>query len=263
MEPANIVDDINKKTMHAAITSYSAFDELSPPERIALARIGEQVKGGAILDLGVGGGRTVRHLCAISSDYIGVDYVQGMVDACRGKFPGVRFEYADARSMPQFGDASFDLVVFAWAGICMVDHAGRLAILREVRRILRPGGYFIFSTYNQNCADHDAPFAFPDFTFSGNPLRLAVNTLNFVRSTVFGLINKQKLRRFEVRTSEYSIINDRCHDYATMLYYITFTNQLKQLAATGFSGAVVAYDTDGNELAGETPGNSFTFVVSG
>ncbi|HSB97236.1 MAG TPA: class I SAM-dependent methyltransferase, partial [Spongiibacteraceae bacterium] len=203
------------------------------------------------------------HLRAISADYIGVDYVQSMVDACRGKFPDARFEYADARSMPQFADASFDLVVFAWAGICMVDHAGRLAILCEVQRVLRPGGYFIFSTYNQDGADHDAPFAFPDFSWSANPLRLAANTLNFARSTVLGLLNRQRLLRFEVRSNEYSIINDRCHDYATMLYYITFDNQLKQLVAAGFAGAVVAYDTDGNELAGETAGNSFTFIVSG
>ncbi len=262
MEKINLVDDINKKTMGAAVSVYSSYDALSEPEKVALASIGERVKGGRILDLGVGGGRTVVHLRALSEDYIGIDYVQGMVDACSKKFPGVRFEYADARAMPQFANESFDLIVFAWAGLCMVDHAGRLAILKEIRRLLKPNGFFIFSTYNQRSADHDPSFDFPKFSWTANPLKLALRGLSFVRGTAVRLLNKYRLQRHEVRGSEYSIINDRCHDYATMLYYITLENQRAQLEQCGFSRDAVAYDIAGNKIINDTTGNSITLVAA-
>lgn len=261
MTDLNIVDQINKKSMNSAVGVYASYDQLSPPEQAALARIGGRVKGKRILDIGVGGGRTVPHLLALSDDYIGVDYVQGMVDACRRKFAGVQFECVDARTMTQFADDSFDLVVFAWAGICMVDHAGRLAILGEVRRLLKPGGHFVFSTYNQNSDDHHQSFEFPEFSWTANPVRLARRTLGFWHSSIVGLYNKWRLRSHEVRGTEYSIVNDRCHDYATMLYYISPSNQRQQLAQAGFATVAAMYDTDGLQVGDETRCGAVTFVV--
>jgi ubiquinone/menaquinone biosynthesis C-methylase UbiE len=261
MQKTNIVDDVNQRTMHAAVAVYSAYDELSAPERVALASVSERMRGKSILDLGVGGGRTVQGLREISADYIGVDYVQGMVDSCRNKFPGVRFEHADARAMPQFADHSFDLIVFAWAGICMVDHEGRLAILKEVRRLLRPGGIFIFSTYNQSGPDHNQSFEFPEFAWTANPLKLAVRALRFARDSGTRARNKYRFRRHEVRSKEYSIINDRCHDYATMLYYITLANQRHQLQQAGFVNDAIAYDGNGNRIEGDTTDNAYTLLV--
>lgn len=257
----NAVDEVNKGTMRAAVPVYTNFSGLGAPEQVALASIAERVEGGRILDLGVGGGRTVPHLVALSEHYIGVDYVRDMVDACAARYPGVRFEHADARYMPQFADASFDLIVFAWAGICMVDHPGRLQILKEIRRLLKPGGFFVFSTYNQNSADHHQSFEFPEFTFSLNPLKLTRRALGFARSTVARLRNRARLRRFEVRGDEYSIVNDRCHDYATLLYYIALPNQRRQLAQAGFVKPPAVYDGSGRPVETDTPDSSITFVV--
>lgn len=249
--------------MRAAVPVYTTFDGLGAPEQVALASIAGRVEGGRILDIGVGGGRTVPHLVALSENYIGVDYVQGMVEACGRRYPGVRFEHADARSMPQFADASFDLIVFAWAGICMVDHAGRLAILAEIRRLLKPGGFFVFSTYNQNSADHHQRFEFPDFALSLNPLRSLRRLLGFARSTVVRYRNRLRLRRFEIRGAEYSIVNDRCHDYATLLYYITLHNQRRQLQRAGFDKPPMIYDGSGRPVETDTPDSSITFVIEG
>lgn len=259
----NELDRINQGTMRAAVPVYTTFDGLGAPERVALASVAARVGNGRILDIGVGGGRTVPHLRALSENYIGVDYVQGMVDACSARFPGVRFEHADARSMPQFADASFDLIVFAWAGICMVDHAGRLAILGEIRRLLKPGGFFVFSTYNQNSADHHQALEFPEFALSLNPLQLTRSLLGFVRGTAVRLRNRARLRRFEVRSAEYSIVNDRCHDYATLLYYITLQNQRRQLQQAGFDKPATVYDGSGQPVESDTRDSSITFVIEG
>ena len=133
----------------------------------------------------MGAGRTVAALTSIADSYVGVDYVPEMVAHCRTRFPAVQFEQSDARAMPQFSDQSFDLIVFSCNGICMVDHAGRLAILSEVRRLLRPRWFFfMFSTYNRNSKEHNMVFRLPHFRFSANPVRLLVRSARFVGNTL-------------------------------------------------------------------------------
>lgn len=249
--------------MRASVNIYTGFETLGPPEQRALASVSDQIRGGSILDIGVGGGRTVKALLELSADYIGIDYVDEMVQACRAKFPGIKFEHADARAMPQFADASFDLIVFAWAGICMVDHAGRIQILQEIRRLLKPGGFFIFSSYNRDSPEYSASFALPPLELTANPVKLAVRLLalggNLYRSTR----NRMRFRAHEIRTDEYAIINDKCHDYRTMLYYITLDNQRTQLRDSGFVGDVLSYDNRGQEISANTTDDSITYVVAG
>ena len=59
--------------------------------------------------------------------------------------------------------------MFSCNGIGMVAHQDRLSIMREVHRLLKPGGVFLFSTHNQNCPDHSAGFRLPEFEFTRNP----------------------------------------------------------------------------------------------
>lgn len=73
-----------------------------------------------------------------------MDYVCEMVTECQRKFPDVRFEHGDARDLSRYEDGSFYLVMFSLNGISMVDHQGRMKILKEVYRILAPGGSFLF-----------------------------------------------------------------------------------------------------------------------
>jgi SAM-dependent methyltransferase len=105
--------------------------------------------GCALLDLGVGGGRTTEYLSHIASHYVGVDYSEGMVLACRDKFPGLQFEVADAAELSLFPDNSFDAIVFSFNGIdYLVPDEKRHRCLRECHRLLKPGGKFIFSVHN-------------------------------------------------------------------------------------------------------------------
>lgn len=264
MQSESIMDFINRRTMRRAVDhyTYDAYDGLMPPERAAFAAVAEKCRGKRILDLGVGGGRTVPALRALSDDYIGVDYVPEMVARCRDRFPDTRFELADARNLTAFADRSFDLVVFACNGISMVAHEGRLAILKEVRRLLTPNGHFIFSTYNRNNQAHERFFKLPDFTLSLNPIRLAARAVRFGAHTAYGLYNRIRFARHEIRTDEYSMVNDRCHHYRTMLYYIHPPQQLEQLRTVGFDTTPILFDVRG-ELASESSmDDSLTYVVA-
>jgi SAM-dependent methyltransferase len=103
----------------------------------------------AILDIGVGGGRTAPYLFAKGAKYIGVDYSQAMVAACKRKFPALEFYCENACDLRRFEDASFDVAVFSWNGMdCIGTVEAREACLREVFRVLKPGGRFIFSSHN-------------------------------------------------------------------------------------------------------------------
>jgi SAM-dependent methyltransferase len=263
MNSLSAAESLNRKTMRDSVRWYSTYDELNAPERTAFAAVAAQFSNKRILDLGVGAGRTTPALLQISSNYTGIDYVPEMVAQCRNRFAGVRFEHADARSMQQFADRSFDLIVFACNGVSMVDHAGRKAILNEVRRLLDVGGVFIFSTYNRNSDEHDRGFELPAFTPSWNPLRLGVRAARFMVDLVRGLGNRLRYRRYEVRTEEYTIRNDRCHHYATMLYYISMENQFKQLLQAGFPHTPEVYDGSGQRAPQDTRADSLTYVVRG
>lgn len=263
MKQSAAVDQINRRTMSASVAEYAAIvhEGLNAQERAALADVIDAVKDRRILDLGVGAGRTVTELLAVSSNYIGVDYMQGMVEHCSAKFPGARFEQTDARAMSGFADGAFDLVFFSCNGISMVDHQGRMAILREVHRVLAPRGVFIFSTCNRNSAEYEAAFRLPALSWTGNPLRLAVRSVRLVWQLGCRIVNRLRNLRHEVRTEQYAIVNDVCHHYSTMLYFITVAQQREQLARAGFQPDAAVYDLSGVRGADDTRDGTVAFVA--
>ena len=258
-----LVDAINRRRMSGreAVQHYSRREDLSLDELAALARVSHEAWGRPILDIGVGGGRTVKPLLAVSSDYLGIDYVEPMVEAARRRFPRAKFRHADARNMDFLADDSIQLAVFSCNGIGMVSHKDRLKILKEVRRVLVPGGAFLFSTHNRDCPDHVAGFRFPDIELTRNPAKMLVRTARFAQQTVRRVYNRVRLNRHTHRSKHYSIINDECHDYGVMLYHITLEGQRKQLVDLGFQPDAEAFDLEGNQIASGTRHSSMTLVA--
>ncbi len=259
----NVIDRINLSTMRsrAAVEQYAGFSELYAHERVALDLVADEVRGQPILDIGVGGGRTVRALRELSVDYMGVDYSAEMIAACRRRYPGVRFEHGDARELAMVADASVALAVFSCNGISMVGHEDRLAILRQVRRVLRPRGLFIFTTYNLDSPDAVAGFRFPEYDWSPNPARAAVRAARWLRDTATGLYHRRIYRRHEVREADHAVINDRCHNYGVMLYYITLAGQRRQLEAEGFEPDAPAFECTGRRIEGDAVLDSMLMIA--
>jgi len=126
---------------------YARLDYLTPCERLLVETY--VAPGAAVLDLGVGGGRTTPHLLARAGRYLGVDYSAEMIRHCREKFPGVEFCEADASNMPLLKDGSFDVIFFSFNGIDWLWPSEKLwSCIHECRRLLRAGGVFIFSSHN-------------------------------------------------------------------------------------------------------------------
>lgn len=118
------------------------------PEKEVLERFTDRLKHMDFLDLGVGAGRTATHFMPAVRSYTGIDISEPMVETCRRRFRDGRFMVADARDLSAFGDGSFDFVLFSFNGIDHVNKEGREKVLKEVWRVLRPEGIFLFSSHN-------------------------------------------------------------------------------------------------------------------
>jgi ubiquinone/menaquinone biosynthesis C-methylase UbiE len=114
-------------------------------ERTFKARLLDQLgpeAGQRILDLACGTGTLARAIVEREpqAEVVGVDGDPEMLARARAKAPGVRFDGALAQDLP-YAAGAFDAVVTS----LFLHHLSRdlkLAALREVARVLKPGGAF-------------------------------------------------------------------------------------------------------------------------
>jgi ubiquinone/menaquinone biosynthesis C-methylase UbiE len=104
---------------------------------------GTGMTNGSILDVGCGTGRLLRKagMRWPSARLIGVDPADEMVEIARGLTPSAAFHVGVAENLP-LPDASVDA---ALSTLSFHHWEGRLAGLREVARVLRPGACFCFA----------------------------------------------------------------------------------------------------------------------
>ncbi|MER5373467.1 class I SAM-dependent methyltransferase [Streptomyces sp. NPDC002553] len=130
----------------------------------------EELKGKEVLEIGAGAAQCSRWLAAQGARPVALDLSHRQLQhALRigGSFPLV---CADAGALP-FADASFDLACSAYGALPFV--ADPRLVLCELRRVLRPGGRFVFSV------THPIRWAFPD---EPGPEGLSVSASYFDRT---------------------------------------------------------------------------------
>lgn len=247
------METMNLGTYHdkSVVRDYLREDALQAPEKTILRLLGNPLRNGRILDIGVGGGRTTQYLLEISENYLGIDYSREMIAGCRQRYPGVRFLHGDARNLSRLGEGPFDLIVFSFNGIDYISHSERLQVLQDVYNLLSDGGYFVFSTHNRHCRKTGKTRK------TGNPLRLMYRAVKSLRN----LAIHWKNRRYEIHTNEYAIINDVAHDYRLLTYYISLDEQIKQLRTAGFSKPVTAYGIEGLPVVGDDTHSPWIYYV--
>jgi ubiquinone/menaquinone biosynthesis C-methylase UbiE len=95
------------------------------------------------LDLCCGEGYYSRRLKALGYDVYGVDISERMIELARRKAKDITYVCSDASRLGMFADRSIDLTV---CGMALMDAPNWEEIVREVYRILKFDGQFIFST---------------------------------------------------------------------------------------------------------------------
>jgi SAM-dependent methyltransferase len=132
---------------YVASPGHAAGDDLEQ-----LAAWGRALAPARVLDLATGGGHTALAFAAIARRVVAYDLTEPMLQAARGLLHGrgaasAAFVGGNVEALP-FRDGAFDAVTCRIAAHHFADVA---AAVREVRRVLRPGGSFLL----QDILGHD------------------------------------------------------------------------------------------------------------
>jgi SAM-dependent methyltransferase len=212
-------------------------------ERAGYDYVAERVRGRPILDLGVGTGRTIEAFRALSSDYVGLDYLPTMVEASRRRHPDARVELGDARSLAEQPSNRYALVNFSFNGIDAVSPADRKLVLLAVHRVLAPGGLFFFSTLNlDGPAYRKRPWQL-DIEPTLHPARLALRLGRTLFRASIDLYNWMRIRDGGERGPGFAVAPLSAHNYRVLVHYTTLDRQLAELAEAGFAESPIVFDS--------------------
>ena len=233
----------NRKRYRASpmVRKYQGPSGLFPAETQILAALAPTIHKRPVLDLGVGTGRTAPDLATLSGDYLGLDYAPRMIQAARKAHPDLRFAPGDARNLAHLPAEHFALVLFSFNGLDYIDHTGRMRALAEIRRVLAPGGYFVFSSHNA-AFTAPPPYARSRFVPSPNPLRTLVRLGHYL----MGCLHYLRLRPALREGADWSlrVVGER--NFSVVAYHIRPQSQVAELETAGFSTeALYAFTGEG------------------
>jgi hypothetical protein len=245
------VSDLNKRRYEqkGVVKHYAGVEAgLSPIEDLCLSH--PAVPGqGAVLDIGIGAGRTTGPLKARFSDYVGVDYSAPLVEAARQRFPGADLQVMDARSLPF--KARFSLAMFSYNGIDYIDPADRPQVFSAVFDALLPGGAFVYST-------HNLAYRRVKAWTSRLLVKEALWPVRHLRSLPARLRNfRQQVLRPDLG---YGLINDPGLGFGLLTAYVDIDREIEHLTQAGFAVQAV-YGSD-SAAPGHGPGDSWAYLVA-
>ena len=146
--------------------------------KLALSRAAGDLRGRDVLDFGSGTGRLSEWLVGHGARVEGVDATPEMVAVATARVPRARFQVGDGRTLP-WPDARFDEIVTAYVLQYYLGSDG--AVLRELARVLRPGGRLLAieqATESDigrggSVAAYHAMFAAAGFAVDSTPIRMS------------------------------------------------------------------------------------------
>ena len=130
----------------AATYTERIFAELvgKPLDRHLLNRFAERVRDrGLVADLGCGPGHVARYLHERGVRMLGIDLAPRMIEWARKLSPEIEFRVGDMRALELPDGALAGIVAFY--SLIHIDEREMMPTLRELRRVLAPGGLLLIA----------------------------------------------------------------------------------------------------------------------
>jgi SAM-dependent methyltransferase len=221
---------------------------LTGPERTCIEQIPPASRG-SILDVGIGAGRTTGPLSQQFQHYVGIDYSAPLIDAAKTFFPNLDLRVMDGRKLDF--DREFDCVLFSFNGIDSVGLDDRRRILAEIHRVLKIGGYFIYSTHN---LDHSRVKPWMTSLFV-KELVQPWKRIRFFPNRVKNYLRQQRDDR-----NGMAFVNDPGVGFSLINAYVDIPRELTNLESMGFE--VRATMGNAKERASYDSNDCWVYIVA-
>lgn len=111
------------------------------------------VNGKKVLDLGCGFGNISELLLKKGAEVTGIDASQKLIDYCKRRFENQKdnFIVMDGSNMSEISEGSFDYVISSMVLLNVNTEEIIKGIFREIARVLKPDGMFVFSDLHPIC----------------------------------------------------------------------------------------------------------------
>ncbi|MBC8500302.1 MAG: class I SAM-dependent methyltransferase [Nanoarchaeota archaeon] len=125
------------------------------------------LKESSILDIGCGSGRTTFELAKMGYKVVGIDLTPAMIKSAKEMSKELKinadFRVGDATNF-EFKNESFDNALFSFNGWDQIPGSNnRLKSFKEIFRVMKSGGYFIFTSHIRVFFSKWAPFWIKQF----------------------------------------------------------------------------------------------------
>lgn len=240
-------DSLNRSTWSSRssrrwLDGVGAFTDAG--ERLVLDIVRDRARDRPVLDLGVGTGRTVPLLRALTDDYHGIDYLPSMVDTCRARYPDARIELGDARDLDGVPSRHYALVFFSFNGIDAVDHEGRRRVLAEMRRVVHRDGIVAFSTLNMDGpAFRERPWSFR-VAPARHPALRALRAARAISRMPIETMRWSRLRSHCVAGPGWAIAPLSAHNYGVLAHFTTLERLVAELEEAGLDRDLLVVDSE-------------------
>jgi len=143
-----------------------------PAQEASIRWVVEELKAkgrSKIVDIGCGTGRPVCEAFANAGHTVlGIDISEAMLAPARTNVPNATFELMDRKEFLHTAEtASYDAITSYFSFISCITQDGIRDLLKEVARVLKPGGVFVYSTEPVDGNNVSSMWMGKPFTVSG------------------------------------------------------------------------------------------------